>query len=451
MNKKEFGYLLILLVFISFSCGERKLKQTDHMEWWREARFGLFIHWGLYSIAAGEGNDKTDHAEWIRHTAQIPLERYNQFVSQFDPEKFNADEWVAIAKNAGMKYIVITSKHHDGFCLFDSKETDFDIMATPFKRDILKELSSACAKQGIKLCFYYSIMDWHHTDYLPRRDWEKNRPDDDAAMNRYVAYMKNQLKELLTNYGKIGVLWFDGEWENTWTHEYGKELYNYLKDLQPDLIINNRVDKGRTDETGLVNDSIFYGDFGTPEQKIPPTGLPGTDWESCMTMNDHWGYNKSDQNWKSTSDLILNLVDIVSKGGNFLLNAGPTAEGLFPEASITRLKEIGEWMNLNGESVHGANAGPFEKELIRGRCTQKTKGNKTTLYLHIFNWPDSGQLTIPGLENKILKTYALYDESAVLQAEKKENAIIIDVQNVKQSEYATVIAMEIKGEPAIED
>ncbi|MDD4193006.1 MAG: alpha-L-fucosidase, partial [Mangrovibacterium sp.] len=391
------------------------------------------------------------HAEWIRHTAQIPLEQYNQFVSQFDPEKFNADEWVALAKNAGMKYIVITSKHHDGFCLFDSKETDFDIMATPFKRDILKELSSACAKQGIKLCFYYSIMDWHHPDYLPRRDWEKHRPADNAAMNRYVAYMKNQLKELLTNYGKIGVLWFDGEWENTWTHECGKELYDYLKDLQPDLIINNRVDKGRTDETGLLKDSIFYGDFGTPEQKIPPTGLPGTDWESCMTMNDHWGYNKYDQNWKSTSDLIRNLVDIVSKGGNFLLNAGPTAEGLFPEASITRLKEIGEWMNVNGESVHGANAGPFAKELIWGKCTQKSKGNKTTLYLHIFNWPDDGQLIIPGLENKILKTHALYDKSAVLQAEKKEKAIIIDVQNVKQSEYATVIAMEIKGEPAIED
>ena len=177
------------------------------MEWWREARFGMFIHWGLYSIPAGAWEDKTTHGEWIRQTAQIPIEVYDQFIGEFNPLKFDADEWVRMAKAAGMKYIVLTSKHHDGFCLFNSNYTDFDIMNTPFKRDVLKELADACRDQGIKLCWYHSIMDWHHPDYLPRRSWE-DRSADGAELDRYITYMKNQLKELITNYGDIGVLWF---------------------------------------------------------------------------------------------------------------------------------------------------------------------------------------------------------------------------------------------------
>jgi alpha-L-fucosidase len=181
----------------------------DRMDWWRQARFGLFIHWGLYAIPAGEWNGETWHAEWIRTTAQIPLTTYDDFVGQFNPVRFNAEEWVKMAKDAGMKYIVITSKHHDGFCLFDSPYTDFDIMATPFKRDILKELAIACEEQGMRLCFYHSILDWHHPDYLPRRDWETDRSSEDADFNRYKIYLKNQLRHLVTSYGDLGVLWFD--------------------------------------------------------------------------------------------------------------------------------------------------------------------------------------------------------------------------------------------------
>jgi alpha-L-fucosidase len=443
------SFLIVFLLFIS-SCKKQEAKVPDRMDWWREARFGLFIHWGLYSIPAGEWNGETKYDEWIRERAQIPLEQYNKFVSQFNPERFNADDWVTMAKDAGMKYIVITSKHHDGFCLFDSKETDFDIMSTPFKRDILKELSDACLKQGITLCFYHSIMDWHHPDYLPRRQWETDRPAEGANMDKYVTYMKNQLKELLTNYGKIGVLWFDGEWEKTWTHERGKDLYNYLRKLQPDLIINNRVDKGRSGMAGLTKDSTYYGDFGTPEQEIPSTGLPGTDWESCMTINDHWGFNKNDQKWKSSEDLVRKLIDIASKGGNFLLNVGPTSEGLFPEPSIERLKDIGEWMKLNGEAIYETQASPFQ-QLDWGRCTQKAKRENTILYLHIFDWPKDGELIIPKVENKIVRAYALGDKEIKSLPVKKTSIenISVNINSVPQTKYATVIALEIKGKPII--
>ena len=272
---------------------ESRAERNARMAWWREARFGMFIHWGLYAIPAGEWQGNTNHAEWIRTTAQIPIDEYERFVDQFNPVKFDADAWVRIAKEAGMQYIVITSKHHDGFCLFDSAQTDFDVMATPFKRDIMKELSDACRRAGLKICWYHSIMDWHHPDYLPRRSWEvAERPANGADFDRFRAYLKSQVRELLTNYGPIGVLWFDGEWEDTWNHEYGVDLYNYVRGLQPDIIVNNRVDKGRGGMAGLTEDARFAGDFGTPEQEIPATGLPGVDWETCMTMNDHWGYNK---------------------------------------------------------------------------------------------------------------------------------------------------------------
>ncbi|MFH1999395.1 MAG: alpha-L-fucosidase, partial [Planctomycetota bacterium] len=322
------------------------------LDWWREARFGMFIHWGLYAIPAGEWNGETNHAEWIRTTARIPIEEYDQFVDQFNPVQFDADEWVRIAREAGMKYIVITSKHHDGFCLFDSKYTDYDVMSTPFKRDIMKELADACHRQGMPICWYHSIMDWHHPDYLPRREWE-TRSAEGADFDRYVTYMKNQLGELVGRYGKIGVLWFDGEWEGTWEHEHGAALYDYVRGLQPDIIINNRVDKGREGMEGMNKSGKYRGDFGTPEQQIPATGLPGVDWETCMTLNGHWGYNKNDHDWKSAKDLIRKLADIASKGGNFLLNVGPTAEGLIPQPSVEPLQAMGAWMKQNGEAIYG--------------------------------------------------------------------------------------------------
>ena len=445
---------LLLFILLAYSLNlHGQVKETKHekeqrMKWWKDARFGLFIHWGLYSVPAGEWKGQTNHAEWIRTTAQIPLNEYEKFVQQFNPVKFNAAEWVQLAKTAGMKYIVITSKHHDGFCMFDSKQTDFDIMSTPFHRDVMKELSEACKKEGIQFCFYHSIMDWHHPDYLPRRDWEKNRPVTGANYSDYVSYMKNELKELLTNYGKIGVLWFDGEWENTWTHEQGKNLYQYVKNLQPSIIINNRVDVGREGMRGLTKEG-FVGDFGTPEQEIPATGIPGEDWESCMTMNDHWGYNSYDNNWKSSEDLIQKLIDIASKGGNFLLNIGPTSEGLFPQTSIDRLKDLSSWMNINGEAIYGTEASPFKK-LSWGRCTQKNIAGGTRLYLNIFDWPADGKLVVPGFGSQPTACYALAGKTK-LKTERRESDCVIDVSTVTKQNYATVIVMDIKGRPVIYD
>jgi alpha-L-fucosidase len=427
---------------------ETKQQKDQRMAWWRDARFGLFIHWGLYSVPAGEWRGETNHAEWIRTSAQIPLMEYEKFVPQFNPVKFNAEEWVRMAKNAGMKYIVITSKHHDGFCLFNTKQTDFNIISTPFHRDVMKELSEACKKQGIQFCFYHSIMDWHHPDYLPRREWEKDRPATGANFPNYVSYMKKELKELLTNYGKIGVLWFDGEWENTWTHEKGKDLYQYVRSLQPSIIINNRVDVGREGMQGLTKQG-FVGDFGTPEQEIPATGIPNADWESCMTMNNNWGFNRHDNNWKSSEDLIRKLIDIASKGGNFLLNIGPTSEGLFPQQSIDRLKDIGSWMKTNSESIYGTRASPFKK-LSWGRCTQKTIAGGTRLYLHVFDWPVDGKLILPGIGNQFITSHTLTDKKK-LNIERKGSDYAIDISVAAKQNYATVIVVDIKGKSVIYD
>jgi len=429
---------------------ESKMENSndERMAWWREARFGMFIHWGLYAIPAGEWEDNTNHAEWIRTTAQIPLEQYDKFVGQFNPVKFNADDWVRMARDAGMKYIVITTKHHDGFSLFNSKYTDYDIMATPFQRDIMDELANSCRKYGLRICWYHSIMDWHHPDYLPRRSWEKGRGIEGANFERYIAYMKNQLKELVENYGDIGVLWFDGEWEETWTHEYGLDLYEYVRSLQPNIIINNRVDIGRSGMQGLTRDGGYVGDFGTPEQEIPPIGLPGVDWETCMTMNDHWGYNKNNHNWKSATDLIQKLADIVSKGGNFLLNVGPTAEGLFPQPSIDRLAAIGRWMKLNGEAIHGTIASPFT-DLSWGRCTQKIIDGGTRLYLHVFIWPGDGRLVVPGIYSNPDRAYILSDREHELGITREEDSIVVQVPDVAPDSMNSVIVLEFKGRPDV--
>lgn len=428
---------------------ESPAEKEQRMAWWRDARFGMFIHWGLYSIPAGEWNGQTDHAEWIRTTAEIPLETYNQFLPQFNPVSFDAAAWVRMAKDAGMMYIVITSKHHDGFCLFDSKETDFDVMSSPFKRDILKELADACEKEGIRLCFYHSIMDWHHPDYLPRRTWEKDRPTEGADYQRFTQYLKNQLRELCSNYGKAPhVLWFDGEWEDTWTHEQGLDLYNYVRNLRPEIIINNRVDTGRNGMAGFSEEG-FAGDFGTPEQEIPATGLPGVDWESCMTMNDHWGYNKADKNFKSTEDLLQKLADIASKGGNFLLNIGPKADGTFPQESIDRLREIGDWMKLNSDAIYGTSPSPFDA-FDWGRCTWKMVGENTHLYLHVFDAPKDGKLVLNGVANEPAGAQFLaYPKSNLLPVERKEDALIVSVPQDLPDTVNSVVVLVLKGRPDI--
>ncbi|MCX6251020.1 MAG: alpha-L-fucosidase [Bacteroidetes bacterium] len=436
----------ILGIFpVLYAHPETKQQYDARMEWWREARFGMFIHWGLYSIPAGEWNGKTGYGEWIRHSAQIPVNVYDQFLNQFNPQKFNATQWVKLAKDAGMKYIVITTKHHDGYCNFDTKQTDFSVMSTPFKRDPMKELADACRKENMKLCFYYSIMDWHHPDYLPRRDWETARSDAGADFDRYIIYMKAELKELLTNYGDIGVLWFDGEWERTWNEKYGKEIYDYCRSLQPGIIINNRVGAGRMDMEGMTKEGAFGGDFGTPEQQIPATGLPGIDWETCMTMNDHWGFNKNDHAFKSSKELIRMLADIASKGGNYLLNVGPTSEGLFPRESIVRLREIGKWMKVNKESVYNTKASPF-KLLEWGRCTRKDIPGGVRLYLHVFDWPSSGQIILPGCLNTPVKAWLLADvNNTAMTITRKEDGLVIQLPVNPADAVNSVVVLDLKG------
>ena len=430
---------------------ETALQHDARMEWWRDARFGLFIHWGLYAIPAGTWGDNTDHGEWIRTTAHIPLEKYEEFVGQFSPSRFDPALWVRSAKAAGMKYIVITTTHHDGFCLFDSKQTDFDVMSTPFRRDIMKSLADECRRQGMKMCWYYSIMDWHHPDYLPRRDWETTRPTEGADTSRYLHYMREQLKELITNYGDIGVLWFDGEWENTWTQKLGHELYEYVRQLQPSIIINNRVGAGRSGMEGFSESAEAAGDFGTPEQQVPATGLPGVDWETCMTMNDHWGYNSHDSNWKSAKDLVQMLADIASKGGNFLLNIGPTADGEFPRPSLERLQAMGKWMSVNSEAIYGTQASPF-KSLPWGRCTQKSVDGGTRLYFHVFDWPKNGQLVVPGLMSSARKAYVLGDPGhRQLAIHRLDGTVEIALPRKAPDTVNTIVVLEIEGRPDVAD
>jgi alpha-L-fucosidase len=386
---------------------ETEEQRDQRMAWWREARFGMFVHWGLYAIPGGQWKGKSVGkgrvGEWIMNDLQIPVAEYEKLAGQFNPAKFDAREWVRIAKGAGMRYVVLTSKHHDGFCLWDSKVTTYDVMdATPFKRDIVKELAAACEAEGIVLCFYHSIMDWHHPDaqapHYPDYNTDKKR---NPNFPRYVeTYLKPQVKELLMNYGRVGVMWFDGEWIPEWTEDMGKDMEAYCRSLQPNVIVNNRVGKGRQGMQGMNRDASFAGDFGTPEQEIPPTGFPGLDWESCVTMNDTWGFRKDDENWKSADAMIRMLVETASKGGNLLMNVGPTPEGEIPKASVERLAEVGKWMKVNGEAIYATSASPFPK-LSFGRATMKQK-----LYLHVFDWPENRTLRVP-LSNGIEKAYLL--------------------------------------------
>jgi alpha-L-fucosidase len=401
------------------------------MAWWRDARFGMFIHWGIYSVPA--------RGEWVMNTEKIPVAEYEKFAPQFNPIHFDADAWVRMAKRAGMKYIVITSKHHDGFCMWDSKYTTYDIVdATPFKRDVLAELAAACNKEGIVLGLYYSIMDWHHPD------------ENQASFVRYRdGYMKPQLRELLTRYPSIGILWFDGEWIGEWTEQQGKDLENYLRSISPSLIINNRIGKARGGMAGMSTDPEAAGDYGTPEQEIPATGREGVDWESCMTMNDHWGYAAKDHNWKSARTLVRNLVDIASKGGNYLLNVGPQPDGRIPEASILRLAGVGAWMHIYGDAIYGTRASPFSATPW-GRCTRKTlPGGTVRLYLEMFTWPASAELTLRGLGTKPDRVVLLGERESELRREYEDDELTISLPVAPPDSLASVIAIDFPGEPVI--
>jgi alpha-L-fucosidase len=410
------------------------------MAWWRDARFGMFIHWGAYAVPAGthRGERIAGIGEWIMSRARVPIPEYEEYVRRFNPTRFNADEWVRIAKDAGMKYIIITSKHHDGFAIFDSKVSRYDIVdAAPYKRDALKALAEAARRAGIRFGVYYSIMDWHHPDAQgPNAPEYNSRTWSNPNFGRYVeTYMKPQLKELLTQYPNIDVLWFDGEWVADWNDERGRAVYEDLRAIRPSLIINNRVGKGRQGMRGFTKEG-FAGDFGTPEQEVPPEGLPGVDWETCMTMNDTWGFKSYDDEWKDTRTLVRTLIDVASKGGNFLLNVGPTAEGLIPAPSVWRLREMGDWLKTNGEAIYGTTLSPYGMPPW-GRYT--AKGG--TVYAHVFDWPKDGRLELTGVREQPLRASLLADRKP-LAIEQTATSFAVRLPAVPPSTIATVVVLE---------
>ncbi|MBP7935157.1 MAG: alpha-L-fucosidase [Phycisphaerae bacterium] len=425
---------------------ETSAERDQRMAWWRKARFGMFIHWGLYAIPAGEWKgerlDNPAHCTtWTRHFLSIPTADWDPLIHEYEPVWYNPRDWARLAKAAGMQYAVLTTKHHEGFCLFDSKLTDFTAMHAPARRDLVKEWLEAFRAEGIRVGFYYSLIDWHHPDYPvvgDRLHPERKRPETLAEkrdLNKYLDYLHGQVRELMTRYGKIDVLWFDFSYDKLTGEAWrGTELLTMVRSLQPGIIVNDRVGLG--------------GDFSTPEQRIPPNGIPGKDWETCMTMNGSWGYKRHDHAWKSTEALIRNLIDIASKGGNYLLNVGPTAEGVIPEASVNRLTHIGRWMRINGESIYGTSASPFSRQLPWGRCTRKLLDDGTTrLYLQVFDWPKDGRLAVPGLASQASQAYLLVDSRrAPLPCRSHAEVLTIQVPAAAPDSLASVIALDIEGD-----
>jgi alpha-L-fucosidase len=430
---------------------ETREQRDARMAWWREARFGMFIHWGVYSVPAGtyQGKQIPWIGEWIMNKGKIPVAEYKEFAKQFNPTKFNAEEWVKTAKAAGMKYIIITSKHHDGFAMFDSKANDWNIVkATPYAHDPLKDLAAACEKEGIRLGFYYSQeQDWTNGGAAHKGKWDKAQEHD---MDDYIDKVAvPQVREILSNYGKISILWFDAV-DDTITKARGEKFLPLLK-LQPGIIYNDRLG------------ADFNGDTETPEQHIPATGYKDRDWEACMTMNDTWGYKSYDNNFKSTEKLLRNLIDIASKGGNYLLNVGPDSTGVIPQPEVERLQQIGEWMKVNGEAIYGTTATPFGAETGEAvtqkdgygkdraassswawRCTKKVTPEGATIYLHVFEWPKDGKFLVPGLKNKIAEAYLLNGHQT-LTTTNGDDGVTISVPETAPDKIASVIALKIKG------
>lgn len=434
---------------------ESTTQRNARMEWWRNARFGMFIHWGLYSIPAGtwDGKQVPSIGEWIMNTASIPVADYKALANNFNPTAFNAHDIVALAKSAGMKYIVITAKHHDGFAMFDSKADSFNIVAaTPFHRDPIRELAEECKKQGVKLGFYYSQdQDWtapggaayEHAKHLPPSyHWDPAQDGDFATYLHKKAIP--QMEELLTNYGDFPVvIWFDTPTKDM-TPALAGEIVTLLN-KHPNLIWNNRLGGG------------YKGDTETPEQFIPAKGYPGRDWEACMTMNDTWGYKSDDKNFKSTETLLRNLIDIASKGGNYLLNIGPDSKGNVPPEEITRLHEMGQWVAKNGEAIYGTAPTLFGDEAGSVSATEKDEQGKpkfiptwdwrsTTgknkIYVELFTDP-KGSFHLPKSSRKVTGAYLLADaRHTPLKVTNSSTGVDVALPNRITDPLATVLVLK---------
>jgi alpha-L-fucosidase len=440
---------------------ESPAAKEKRLAWFRHDKFGLFIHWGLYAIPAGywKGQRSPGIGEWVQHRLKIPNAEYSQLTQWFNPIRFDADAWAQLGADAGMKYVVITSKHHDGFALFKSAASPFNAFdATPFKRDIVAELAAACAKRGLRFGVYYSqSQDWHEPGGAGN-NWDfpgNDVKDKDGSFDQYLQQkVEPQLRELLTNYGPMCLIWFDTpQLMNGKGQEHrGKRLTDIVRQLQPDCLIDGRL--------GTVGDYVSTGD-----NVIPPKASDDA-FEVPATLNHTWGYRTDDHNWKSPGELIFKLVDIVSKGGNYLLNVGPTAEGIIPQPSQDALREVGAWLKVNGEAVYGAGRSPFGEEYGEYAANLKDREGKpvflafndwrcTTrpgkLYFTLFKAERDGQLgvfTLPAFKNRITRVYALADarRTPLEVRTAADGRQFINPERWVNDSMGTVYVVEIDGE-----
>lgn len=419
------------------------MDRSERMKWFMDARFGMFIHWGLYAIPA--------RGEWVKSQEKMTDEEYDKYFREFNPVNYDPRLWAKVAKDAGMKYAVLTTKHHDGFCLFDSRYTDYKATNTPAGRDLVREYVDAFRAEGLAIGFYYSLLDWHHEDYPAYGDWNHPMRDNEKYKNkshnfdRYVEYMHNQVEELMTNYGKIDIIWFDFSYGSLTGEAWrATELVKMIKKYQPHIIIDNRLGGN----IKAAEPEIYAGDFANPEQILPPEGITNVKgepipWEANITLNNNWGYHADDNDYKSVRQVVHAIVECVSKGGNLLLNVGPNAKGEIPEPSLKILAEVGKWMKANGESIYGCGKADLPKPEW-GRYTQK--GNM--LYAHIYE-RGIGPINLRGLNGKIAKARLLADGSE-LKLERPWNAqdypddAFIQFKSQKlPDEIDTVVALEL--------
>ena len=417
LTKPRFSRIVCLflmssvLIGAAVSCNGNRGSESSEMssmadraaarEWFQDAKFGMFIHWGVYSVLA--------NGEWVMHRTKMNVTEYAKLPPQFNPTRFNAGEWVALAKEAGMKYITITSKHHDGFCMFGTRQTRWNIVdGTPYGKDVLKMLAEECEKQGIKLFFYYSQLDWRHTDYFPRgRTGEHSGRPEEGDWYKYLDYMDEQLRELCTNYGKIGGIWFDGWWDRPDADWRLEKTYKMIHELQPQALIgSNHHQLPFPGEDFQMWEKDLPGASTAEFNKEAKVGeLP---LETCDTINKAWGYNKNDKEFKSTKDLIQYLVRAAGFNANFLLNVGPRPDGAIQDEFVERLKEIGAWMSKNGESIYGTRAGPLAPQ---GWGVTTQKGN--TVYVHVLD-PALDNVTLPGFSGKVKSARLLGNGGSVV-------------------------------------